>query len=117
MTAPTPLVSLLDQLDELLANATPGDWAAVNGLRIASPRAVVAEEVGSADAALIVAAVNAVGPLTAAVRAVLELAESWRYKGEYGWGAWQEGHGPDPEGYVLDRAAADIRAAIGGDGR
>jgi hypothetical protein len=40
------------------------------------------------------------------------LAEKWRYKGEFGWGAWQEGHGPDPEGYVLDSVAGEIRAAL-----
>jgi hypothetical protein len=47
-----------------------------------------------------------------AVDAVLALAETWRYKGEFGWGAWQEGHGPDHEGTVLDAAAAEIRSAI-----
>lgn len=40
------------------------------------------------------------------------LAEEWRYKGEFGWGAWQEGQGPDPEGYVLDTCAGEIRAAV-----
>lgn len=44
--------------------------------------------------------------------AIWALAETWRYKGEFGWGAWQEGEGPDPEGYVLDRAAAALRAAL-----
>jgi hypothetical protein len=48
----------------------------------------------------------------AAIDAALALAEEWRYKGEHGWGAWQEGHGPDPEGYILDGASADLRAAI-----
>ncbi|GAP53844.1 hypothetical protein AHiyo6_04090 [Arthrobacter sp. Hiyo6] len=48
----------------------------------------------------------------AAIEAALALAEEWRYKGEFGWGAWQEGHGPDPEGYALDGASADLRAAI-----
>jgi hypothetical protein len=48
----------------------------------------------------------------AALDAALALAEEWRYKGEHGWGAWQEGHGPDPEGYALDGASADLRAAI-----
>lgn len=43
---------------------------------------------------------------------IAALAEKWRYKGEFGWGAWQEGHGPDPEGYVLDTAAGEIRAAL-----
>jgi hypothetical protein len=51
----------------------------------------------------------------AALQRVEALAEKWRYKGEFGWGAWQEGHGPDQEGYVLDSAASDIRAAIKGE--
>lgn len=48
----------------------------------------------------------------AKLAAVAALAEAWRYKGEFGWGAWQEGHGPDPEGYVLDACAGEIRAAL-----
>jgi hypothetical protein len=40
------------------------------------------------------------------------LAEGWRYKGEFGWGAWQEGEGPDEDGLALDHAAAEIRAAL-----
>lgn len=40
------------------------------------------------------------------------LAEKWRYKGEFGTGPWQEGHGPDEEGYILDRCAAELRAAL-----
>jgi hypothetical protein len=51
----------------------------------------------------------------AALRRVEELAEKWRYKGEFGWGAWQEGYGPDQEGYVLDGAASELRAAIKGE--
>jgi hypothetical protein len=50
--------------------------------------------------------------LLAAVHAVEALAEKWRYKGEFGWGAWQEGHGPDEEGTVLDHASGELRAAI-----
>jgi hypothetical protein len=49
------------------------------------------------------------------LEAVKALAEKWRYKGEFGWGAWQEGHGPDEEGYILDQAAAEIRAALSGE--
>lgn len=44
------------------------------------------------------------------------LAEEWRYKGEFGWGAWQEGYGPDPQDQVLDDAATRLRAALTGDG-
>ena len=47
-----------------------------------------------------------------ALKAIEKLAEEWRYKGEFGWGAWQEGHGPDPEGYALDMASVEIRKAI-----
>jgi hypothetical protein len=50
--------------------------------------------------------------LAAALEAVLALAEEWRYKGEFGWGAWQEGQGPDPEGYILDTASGELRAAV-----
>lgn len=39
---------------------------------------------------------------------IRELAEGWRYKGEFGWGPWQEGHGPDPEGQVLDQVATKL---------
>ena len=47
-----------------------------------------------------------------ALAAVDVLAESWRYKGEFGWGAWQEGHGPDMEGTILDNASTALRAAV-----
>lgn len=36
------------------------------------------------------------------------LADEWRYKGEFGWGAWQEGQGPDIEGQILDECASKI---------
>jgi len=48
----------------------------------------------------------------AALEQVKVLADKWRYKGEFGWGAWQEGEGPDPEGYALDHAAWEIYAAL-----
>jgi hypothetical protein len=47
--------------------------------------------------------------------AVAALAAEWRYKGEFGWGAWQEGQGPDQEGEVLDGAASAIRRVLGED--
>lgn len=56
--------------------------------------------------------VETVGTLQAKLDRIAALAEEWRYKGEYGWGAWQEGHGPDPEGYVLDYVAGQLRVAI-----
>lgn len=43
------------------------------------------------------------------------LVESWRYKGEFGWGSWQEGYGPDPEGQVLDECASRLRALLADD--
>ena len=54
------------------------------------------------------------GEALAALGRVRALAEDWRYKGEFGWGAWQEGHGPDQEGWVLDHAAGEIRTALDG---
>jgi len=50
-----------------------------------------------------------VARVTEGVRA---LAEDWRYKGEFGWGAWQEGHGPDQEGCVLDECSGRLRALL-----
>ena len=40
--------------------------------------------------------------------AVAALAEEWRYKGEFGWGAWQGGEGPEIEEEILDGAASAI---------
>jgi len=81
------LRALLDGLDAALAKATPGPWAQQNG----APNFVYGDpEVGifvcdtghdvladgqpTADAALIVAAVNALPALLAAVRAAADLA-------------------------------------------
>ena len=50
--------------------------------------------------------------LAAQVARVEALAEEWRYKGQFGWGAWQLGEGPDPEGYVMDHCASAIRVAL-----
>jgi hypothetical protein len=50
--------------------------------------------------------------LEAQIARVEALAEDWRYKDEFGRGAWQEGYGPDLEGAVLDDAAARLRAAL-----
>lgn len=52
--------------------------------------------------------------LAAQVARVEALADEWRYKGEFGWGPWQSGEGPDPEGYVLDHCASALRAALAG---
>ncbi|MBB3752685.1 hypothetical protein FHT44_005197 [Mycolicibacterium sp. BK634] len=47
-----------------------------------------------------------------ALRSIRELAEKWRYKGEFGWGPWQEGYGPDHEGYVLDCVSYELRQIL-----
>ncbi len=52
--------------------------------------------------------------LAAQVARVEALAEEWRYKGQFGWGPWQIGEGPDPEGYVMDHCASALRAALAG---
>jgi hypothetical protein len=39
---------------------------------------------------------------------VRALAEGWRYKGEFGWGPWQEGYGPDQDGMILDGVSAEL---------
>jgi hypothetical protein len=117
------LGKLLDDLDAARAEATPGPWAQQNGARhlvYGNPdegmfvcAAGNADYPGPiADAALIVAAVNALPRLTAALRAVEVLAEGWRYKGEFGWGPWQSGEGPDIEGQILDEVASKIRAVL-----
>ena len=54
--------------------------------------------------------------LAAQVARVEKLAEDWRYKGQFGWGPWQIGEGPDPEGYVMDHCASALRAALSGSG-
>lgn len=75
-----------------------------------------------ADAEFIAGARTLVPELVAEVKRlramegrVRMLAESWRYKGEFGWGAWQEGHGPDPEGQILDDAATKLLKAVSGE--
>ena len=52
--------------------------------------------------------------LAAAAERVRALADGWRYKGEFGWGAWQEGYGPDEHGELLDYAACEIIRALDG---
>ena len=53
--------------------------------------------------------------LAAQVARVEALAEDWRYKGQFGWGPWQIGEGPDPEGYVMDHCASALRDALAAD--
>ncbi len=45
---------------------------------------------------------------------VEKLAEEWRYKGQFGWGPWQIGEGPDPEGYVMNHCASALSDALAG---
>lgn len=52
--------------------------------------------------------------LAAKVARAEALAEDWRYKGQFGWGPWQIGEGPDPEGYVMDHCAFALRDALAG---
>jgi hypothetical protein len=40
------------------------------------------------------------------------LADDWRYKGEFGWGPWQLGEGPDQEGWFLDQASCALRELL-----
>ena len=54
--------------------------------------------------------------MAARLALVEALAEDWRYKGQFGWGPWQIGEGPDPEGYVMDHCASALRAALSGSG-
>jgi len=58
-------------------------------------------------------ALNLVAAQQVKLDAISVLAESWRYKGEFGWGAWQEGEGPDETGQALDMAAGALRGVIG----
>lgn len=86
----------LDQLDKLRAKGTPGEWRVgfgtdiASGVKQADPGIYIFErEVcqiddlrendvePEADAALIVAAVNALPELTVELRAVLDLADQW----------------------------------------
>ena len=55
---------------------------------------------------------DAMTRLLAAIEAMEALAEEWRYKGEFGYGPWQLGEGPDFEGYILDNAATELRTAL-----
>lgn len=72
-----------------------------------------ATDAANADFAYLLSAVQ---EQAAQITKVRELAEEWRYKGEFGWGAWQEGHGPDPEGTALDHASSQLLAALAPEG-
>ena len=112
MTAPDPLAPIRARAEA----ATPGPWehfpitGKTNGLRIGGKAGYA--ELDPYDASFAANARQDVPALLAALGAVLALAEEWRYKGEFGWGPWQEGYGPNPEGHFLDRASAELRAAV-----
>jgi hypothetical protein len=120
----TTIPSLLQPLKDRLAAATPWPWEEYWQGHIHAPAKhpqAVAESIcqtfGREDrkhpnAEFIAAAPTDQAKLIAAVEAVEALAEKWRYKGEFGWGAWQEGQGPDPEGHVLDEVSSELRAAL-----
>jgi hypothetical protein len=120
-----PITALCDQLDQLRAAATKGAWhIAKSGAIDAGEYDTVLTggpvecmaycyggsstvEVEDADAALIVAAVNALPQLTAALRAVEALAETWHQRGQrYA----QAGMGP--VAHDLTTRAAAIRTAL-----
>ena len=123
---------MLGDIKRRLAAATPGPWEHeeegnmgcgevftanpdLYGGNIAAPSGDLYPRSGYSpkdDMVFIANAPTDIARLVAALEAVQKLAEEWRYKGEFGWGAWQEGYGPDPEGYVLDHASTDILNAI-----
>lgn len=125
MTASDPRVG---EIQARLGKATPGpwDWDHGNIRRVLEGKG--GEQVLSCAALLYPARDNAefiaAAPADVAyllaeladrdekLAAVAVLAEAWRYKGEFGWGAWQEGHGPDQEGAILDDASRALRAAV-----
>lgn len=132
-TPAPPLTALLDQLDQLRAAATPGPWLAWDAPDVTAiaagvehtpsgtpinPKAWVvdgASGLTDADAALIVAAVNAVPQLTTALRAVLQLADDVERDAV---GSAEPNNPESPEhvrAAALFVVAHSIRAAIGGD--
>ena len=95
--APDPILALCDRLEQARAAATPGEWRVGKGNEIEAGQYDTVIERGPvdcmsycyggtstiegdnlpADAALIVAAVNAVPEMVAAIRAVHALADEW----------------------------------------
>lgn len=117
MTA-TSIPALLEPIQNRLNAATPGPWSHGRGITPyvakrdwveVQNQATICHDVRPADAEFIAHAPTDQARLLAAIQAVDELIEEWRYKGEFGWGPWQMGEGPDFEGYILDNAAAEMR--------
>lgn len=98
---------LLDDLDAAREKATPGPWRTGGSGIVAGLEYVASGVRTDPDAALIVAAVNNLPRLTAAIRAVLDLAE------QYG-GVYDESSDGSDDGWVsgVRQVAADISAAI-----
>lgn len=94
---------------------TPSGPLATEALDALADRADALEQRARGSVAEVLRLDDVVTDLRAQVERVRALAESWRYKGEFGWGAWQEGEGPDEEGHILDNAAAELRATLAGD--
>ena len=122
----TELKALLDEMRQRCEAATPGPWW---WDRLGDLRPTPHDEYGldalirwesigevpvlaDGDAEFVAAARTDLPRLIAAVEAVLTLAEAWRYKGEYGYGPWQLGEGPDESGQALDDASSQLRAAV-----
>jgi hypothetical protein len=113
---------LLDQLDALRAAATPGEWRHEHndygdewwfggetrgGEEVINDQIVTGAD-HSADAELIVAAVNALPRLTAALHAVLDLHEpAYTYGGQLVCIGCSD---PTPGGVLVPYPCADVRA-------
>ncbi len=111
----------LDAVRARLDAATPGPWdAARPDFRFPahvitggpSNTDLVATNVPECDANLIASAPDRLDRMERALRVVLELAEGWRYKGEFGWDDGSHAYGPGPEGEALDWASAELVSKI-----
>jgi len=103
----------VSRLDEIKARAEQVHWTSTSIEQAMARMASSAADVPwlLAEVARLTAERDA---LAAQVARAEALAEDWRYKGQFGWGAWQVGEGPDPEGYVMDHCASALRAALAG---
>ena len=72
----------------------------------------IASDLDDAHNALDSTAPDRLDRMDRALRAVMALAESWRYKGEFGWDDGSHAYGPGPEDEILDCASAEIVSAI-----
>ena len=116
----------LAELRRLAEAATPGPWAARYGVsweaRVCATTGSLADVDSTANAELIVAAVNALpilldaaaerDALAAKVERVRALADEWTYNGEFGWDGGSHAYGTDCVGQALDYAAAKLRRAL-----